>query len=595
MAKDAATVLRITLGEEPIGQWCTTETYGQLILTCLSNHQAAYGSHDSPIECSLISDSFSVKLKDLFRREKKRRTSFLVVDFSSIASTTERYSYYCDYLCVDLQHGIERLPKASSGILDLLLIVSDLDEFLNSVTLRQLLEKSCVEKGVGLIVVQMMPTPRAEMVFRSERLDPDCTRKIASMRRPLEVPALTSVPIDEEIRQSIDQICGHFEIYSHLYHSENSKRTHVTSLISLDRCLQNSRVLPYVQSLLKEWAGHTDFVVATVGLQVADMDGLARGVVNNDASRFGLTCDLRDRKVAIVCDVIWGAYDLEAIAKWCVTHGAVDVLILGFSQYTGYHVPGVQTHCIVEVEGKEFAANDGTCPYCLHGDTAVKGEYLGEFLDDIKTFHPFIFWEMVSSTKGAYFDGHWESTVTSYHYLHRLWCEPLFRKHGYGIALRIRNLIAEKGILNEWIDTFLCPEEPQAIMLAEEINRALKGNPKTIIKIPREHFTSVTGTSISNKLQEYMVSVYGKDALHKRNVIIIDQAAHHFGTLSALSNICHLLGGRILAFVVAIDRLHPSTTVADWLPNSHYVALYKWPWPPFKADQCPCMHGRQHS
>jgi hypothetical protein len=584
-------VVRVTLGTEAQERWCTSDMYGKITVSCLGNLQSDYSGLDAAVECNLLSDQLHDHLRDILNEARKPRTDLVIVDFSSVASTAERYAHYCDDLCGELRHRIDQLPRGFGENIDLIIVVSDLNEFLKSVALRDRLEKTCASRRTGLVVLQIGTEPRAVVKSPSARLVQDCDVRVSHLRQQ-RVATIPERNVEQFIRESVDEVFGHFKVLTPINGSRTRTESHVTSLVSLERCLRDDRLIPFLQTVLERELDSRDFLIASIGLQGPDLDGVAQGIVNNASARFGLSRELRGRKVAILSDVLWGAYDLEGVVQSCRERGAEDVFVLGFASYKGFSSGTFRMKSFAEIGGSVYTPGEATCPYCRHGDKAVFGEYLDGYLAQIGAFHPYAFWELVASTEGAFLDGHWESPTTLYHYLHRVWCEPLFKKHGYGIAVRVRNLLTEH-IYPDWIDTLLCPEEPNARLLAQGINQSLKTSEKQLVFIPRTYFPSVTGTSIPKELQEYLEGKYGQNPLQRRNVVIVDQAAHHFETLSALSHICRFMGGRVLAFAVAIDRLHESTAVSDWLPSSHYVSLYRWPWPPFKPDQCPCAYKRE--
>jgi hypoxanthine-guanine phosphoribosyltransferase len=583
-------ILRV-ISKEPTGRWCTEETYSQLINACLLNSLEI--NLDGPSECRL-SDELTEALKHIFKSDSENNATVLIIDFTSFDPIEEGYHESCDSLCASLHlrlsYSADRADTPFAPF-DILIIVSGFDDFLKSVTLNKILNKTCNKYGIGLIIAQITPLTSMTIISNSTRMDPRSTRNIDQFVNPGLIKEIPAISVGDEIKQSIDLIYGHFEITSiDPFHSGRTKTAHVNTLVSLERCLRKDNVLLYLQEIIEEWAGDNNFLIMPIGIQGGDLNGLVMGIVNNNSDRFGAENDLNGRKVAIVCDVLWDVYDLEEIAQSCKMRGATDVFILSFAKYKDTFLQNVSNKSIIEVDGHEFVITG--CPFCKNGDEVVgeNYEYLEQYLKNIKSLSPYVFWEMVSSTASAFAEGHWKSPITDYHYLHRFWCEPLFKTHGFGIALRLKNKILDTGIFREWIDAFVCPDEAQAVMLAEFVSRAFLRSTERIIKIDRKYLYKVTGTSIPVELEKHLNEVYQPDPFKGKNIVLIDQAAHHFGTLQALKNICEQLEGRILAFIVFIDRLHPSNSVSESLPSSHFISLYEWPWPPYKADQCPCAN-----
>jgi adenine/guanine phosphoribosyltransferase-like PRPP-binding protein len=567
--------------EKPIEHWCSEETYNKIISTCLLDGPEI--SVDGPSECRL-SDELTEELKDKIQNDSESKATILVIDFTSFDQYEERYHKSCDWLCASLHLRLsDSADKKPSTPVDIFIIVSGIDEFLNTVALKEILTKTCKENKVGLIIIQITPNTCVKIISKSDRLDSSCTRKKGQFDNFYSREEKQEIPVEDLIEQSIDLIYGHFEITStDPFHSGRSKKAHVDTLVSLERCLKEDRVLFFLQDIIEKWAGDNNFICIPIGIQGGELESLVMGIVNNNYERFGTKINFNRSKVAIICDVLWDVYDLEVIAQSCKKQGAKDVFILSFAKYRYKDLQTVTNYSIVEVDGHEFVKPE--CPFCKNGVEVIgeNYEYLEQYLKTINSFSAYVFWEMVSSTPDAFKEGHWKSPITQYHYLHRFWCEPLFKKHGYGIALRLKNKILDKGIFSEWIDALICPDEASAVMLAENICRVFLLSTERIIKIEREYLNKVTGTSIPVELEEDMKEIKGK------NIVLIDQAAHHFGTVHALKFICEQLGVRILAFTVFVDRLQPNNSVKESLPTSHYISLYNWPWPPYKADHCPC-------
>lgn len=581
-------VVRIKLGDGLQERWCTSDNYVRIVQACLGQISDHTYGYENPQECDLLSDDFRDLLSNIFKKGGKRYPDTLIIDFSSVQSSIERYSDYCDDICTELRHRIDQISKAVSSHVDLIIIVSDLLEFRKSITLKERLEKSCVSKETGLVIIEVSDEPKAHIVYNSGRLLASCEENINSLQKTVKTD--TDEICDEDlIRSQADEIFGHFEVSSVKESGSLLFKSHVTTLLSLERCLNEDKLIPFLHDIIKRELECDNFTIASIGLQSADLEVIAKGIVNNDLNRFGLNRSLDDRKVAILCDILWNAYDLEGIVSMCRRKGAADIYVVGFGSYKGF-TGSFRYQSFIEIDGREYKLVDNSCPFCKYDVPLLNYEYLDGYLAEIGKYHPYEFWEEVGNVPGAYIDGHWESERTGYHYLHQIRCKPLFNKYGYGMAIRIRNLLM-KHIFTHWIDVLLCPDDEEAVIFTEQIKRSLKTSHIESIIIPRKYFGVVTGNNIPSELNDNLKNKYGDNPLDKKNVIIVDQAAHHFGTLTALSHVCQFLGGRILAFIVAIDRLHPNTLVSDLLPNSHYLSLYRWPWPPFKSDQCPCAHG----
>src|SRR5207249_1708258 len=102
------------------------------------------------------------------------------------------------------------------------------------------------------------------------------------------------------------------------------------------------------------------------------------------------------------------------------------------------------------------------------------------------------------------------------------------------------------------------------------------GPQASVIAVPRKFFASIVGAEVGNEVIPFLKTSYKKTQLLHQNVVIIDQAAHHFKTLSALQSVCEHLDSTILAFAVIVDRTEQEDILGEYLHNSYYLSLYSW-------------------
>ena len=208
------------------------------------------------------------------------------------------------------------------------------------------------------------------------------------------------------------------------------------------------------------------------------------------------------------------------------------------------------------------------------------------------TFDSFSFWNLVASDDKFYSVGHWPSPTTKYHYQFRVRTLPLFTVHSHGLALRLRNLLNNKGIFAPWVHRIVCLDEEESNLLAAALARTLNLQArKPVIAIPRDKFRFIAGKQVDQQFVRWFETKYRRSSLLDKNVIIVDQAAHHFKTLSALKSICQRFGATVLSFAVFLDRTAQGFELVEYLPSTHYVRLYSWPSGPKMAYECECIEG----
>jgi len=585
----SAVILRAELVDEPRELWCTERTYKLILEGCIKKG-VIDDTVRKPQEYKISSDDLHNKLRRILQYQQDKQAICLLIDFSSIPSTMGGYDHRCDDLCIALEQRINQIKSAkpdNAVLLDIIIVVSDLAEFSGSVLLKERLVQCCINNNIGLVLVTFSPEPQVVIRHDSGRLNNNINTNLTKIGQHMEDAKEVEENPEESIRSSIDTILGHFKI---VWPKRQEKRQfHVPALVSLDKFSIEGNHLAYIRDIFIRELKGDDFIIYFFGIE--DMKGLAQVIVNNDNTRLADTVNVKGRKVAIICDILWEVYELESFVQNLIDKGAEDVFVIGFAIYAKFLTKcKLKAKWFLELNFEEYQPGPKSCPFCQYeNEKAIDGEYLKEFLGKIGKFETYSFWELISNTEGAFTNGHWPSERTGYHYLHRIIVGPILKKHGYGIACRIRNLLFEH-VHSEWIDAIVCPDEPEAIRLSELLLTTLRLEHRRIVKIPRLYFSQITKTGIPDDLQSYLSKEYGNNFLEKWNVIIVDQAAHHFQTVSALSYLCIFRGARQLAFIVLVDRLDRRLPISEWLFSSHYISLYTWPWPPYKGDECPCTH-----
>jgi len=573
--------LRVRLPGTNKAEFFTLEVLSRVVATTFRTGPAKLVD-PQPLEAELNHDALRSSLTRVLG-VSHRTPKCLVVDFSESAVRMPHH----DTLCWHLAETVEKLPQSSE--FDLIVIVHNLADLTSSYVLQTRLVEACKSRGIGLVGVGTKGR-RAAALVPSTRLAVDRLDTIATALENLGPGALPPEATLPDVAALADLIYGHFEIEGGL-----GAFRHVPALVSVERVLTDEQFLVACAADIDRQLGTTDFTVACRGLQPELLERFSLGLVQNDNARMAdrriehqLGLDGKD--VVLICDVLWNAYPIAKITHEFREHGAARVLCVGIGKYADFAPPpGVLTKSYLDLDYVGYDSQGHSCPFCAQGDVAVRGRTILDCTGAIGEFDPYTFWELISSVKGAYSGEHWLSDRTKYHYLQRISVSPILRQHGFGIACRLRNRLLSAGIRPLWIHNVLCPDEPEAVGLAQRLAIALGKEDKCIVRIPRRYFNGITATSVNPEVDSFLKSTYGDDALYKRNVIIVDQAAHHFGTLAALSHLCRNCNATILAFAVFADRIHPSIEVGDWLPDAHYLALYKWPWPPFQGDECPCV------
>ena len=465
--------------------------------------------------------------------------------------------------------------------------VSSHSIFQESVLLKHHLLPICERENIGLILLS-----------EENNLDPIFLNQ-AELPRVPKIPLLQSTKLkkeretDNEERLSSKEIAGTFQVlFGHFEIQMNGTRHHVSALVSVKKLAENKVFLRQMQNDATQIMDASNFKVIPFGIPGGGIDELSIGLVEGNVSRlFDSTSQMKalGDSVLLLYDVLNPIYRIENTIRVLGQNGVSKVGILAIAACK-------DTHEFAEISCKSYITADymqvlnqhTECRFCRHGVPFTDGEYFDDYALKIGAFHPLTFWELIAQSKDFYEVGHWASNRTSNHYLFRILTEPIFKQHCFGLSIRLRNLLRDRGIVPTWIQKIICTESEESNLLSNSLADVLGLKSEDVIKIPRSFFGSIAGGELDSDLLKYIDSNYGNENLKKQNVIIVDQAAHHFKTLSALRCISGYFDCTTLAFAVFIDRVGSNFSLGEYLHDSHYISLYSWPVSPRRMHECPC-------
>jgi len=241
------------------------------------------------------------------------------------------------------------------------------------------------------------------------------------------------------------------------------------------------------------------------------------------------------------------------------------------------------------------------CPYC---EQDCKSEGDGSDGDLLGPLHPKLFWDMMACVPGTVDDRHFRSPLTKNHFNLELNLEPVFDMFAASIARRMLNALEFRGVKKSWIEGIVCTSGAESKRLVPELVRLLNGATDENIGVENvvvmdqelrhlaEAHDNEEAFSRAIDLQRRPDAANGDSVkdISGRNVIIVDQAAHHLDTHFELRRIARKHQARPLAFVVFVDRtgLVPDEIASDLQHNEHYVPLYSWPCQPLTSGTCQC-------
>jgi hypothetical protein len=393
---------------------------------------------------------------------------------------------------------------------------------------------------------------------------------------------------NEEIIKDFQKLFGHFKI------DVNNSIYHTPVIASLKKLSDNQKFINriYVDALLN-LKGYP-FLIKTFGIKNGSINNVAleltkfgNSIIDDYSNTYGLS------SLLIFCDFLSPFYPIADFIKEGYKNGIEDVVVIGIEKFRNFNFFDEKIKIIYYGYENNYRAFSekykSKCIFCKHGDEPIVGNLFEDFEVQVKKYTSVQFWEFLNQNE-KYFDAsHWISPTTDYHYFFRPKSLDIFGANIYNITTRIYNIFKEKRQDENSIAKILCPDEPSSKLLAKSLALKWKLNLENdIILIPRKFIKSFAGNEISSSLRNYLQN---KDLkIHpKQNVVILDQAAHNFKTLTALERISKYFQGYTIGSFVFIDRTKDEIFARyENIAPPYYFSLYRWPIQPLEQNHCPC-------
>jgi hypothetical protein len=491
----------------------------------------------------------------------------MCVDAASWAATPKAIDEVCRRLNSRWQAGAVPRP------VKFILLVADKSTYDTCVVTQRILIPTLLQEKVGVLVLGAAAS--GTQVLDARQIRPNIralpTRgriRTARNKNLGERPAFDSL---------IDVIYGHFELPSIGRHS--------SALIATSKLLANDRAIIYLRGLLIEKLGD-EFSLLTRELNDGGLTQLAVALADTEDATVTLPIDLKrlsTKACGILVDCLTDPDVATKVVGEARSRGAERVFVLALTKMKD--VAADDAHALVELPRVASTFDPASCDYCRH-HVLVTNADIGDFSGALREFDPFSFWRLVAADRRYYTIGHWPSPVTSYHYLFRVLFDPILPLFGFGFGVRLRNALAAAGLFPSWIEVIVAPGDITSAQLAADVARAFRLDARDVITMPRAALAQITGRHINDGFFATVPADLEK-RLQGRNVLIVDQAAHHFKTLRALHTACEHFGAKVLAFSVILNRV-TTGDFSDALPNAHFVRLYDWPVPPLRSAECRC-------
>jgi hypothetical protein len=533
-----------------------------------------------PKELRISSDVMSLakELKGILSSTRKGKCHTLLVEMLDKEADSHTYDDLCDGIYLALTDKNATHPWCIT------IAVSNHKGCQESVLLEKRLIPFCKSKNIGLIMLSDDPKFRPAIL---------CQGKLRPMG---ELPPL-SVIIREETKKRLttDEIEAEFQVlFGHFEVDMNNSAFHVPAIAAVKKLARNAVFVKQLKDDVSQILSASKFTILTFGIPGGGINELAIALADGDTKKICDPQKIREHDgnpILILCDFLCPVYPIEATIRDIRAKNDKQIAMVGIARYRNFpDLPGTQSLSYIDTNYWAVPASElAQCIFCKQNVQSIKGEHFEFFARAIKQFDPLTFWEFINQSASFYKVGHWVSTRTPNHYLFTIVADPIFKRHSYGLAVRLRNIIESNKIHSSWIRKIVCTSGEESTALSIAVSEVLGLQQKDVIRIPRKFFNSIAGKQIDPELQKYITAEYGDNVLNRRNVLIIDQAAHHFKTMSSLRDICEYYDCTVMAFAVFLDRTDTALSLGEYLHDSNYFPLYSWPVPPRRAHECPCI------
>ena len=115
-------------------------------------------------------------------------------------------------------------------------------------------------------------------------------------------------------------------------------------------------------------------------------------------------------------------------------------------------------------------------------------------------------------------------------------------------ALRLLRTLEAEGLLSiAWIDYVVVPDDDESALLGATLTGLLPRQSAQTVAIPRSVMREVSAGELGPVARDWVTHQRSEKWGSRGNALIVDQAAHHFRTYSAIKTLSMLLAGTLLS------------------------------------------------
>ncbi len=481
----------------------------------------------------------------------------------------QNYKYLNSIIILGYSSRIINLQSVSTFLLEFCKENKIVLLAINKANKIEVLEKGNLQTNLQFPILPFLEVHSSDAILNKNTFDLEFIKKI--------------------ILENIRYLYGHF----HIEFSDID--FHSNGVLSIIKCLEIENFLPNFKNYIKSFFDGDKIAILPICIAESGVEELAKYILSEEIELFNPKQRKQSKDISnllILTDFLSASYKIDSLIKKLKKNYSINkIKVLGISKFKNY-IPN-NKDWLIESDFSEFNAKKQECAYCNHDSIILTSSNFNCIRKSIFEFDTYTFWEFVKLSPAYYSIEHYPSSRTLNHFDFRIICEGLFEKYSYTIANRLINLAKKEGVFSSWIHKALYTTDKELAPLIRDFLEILKIKKEFKIEIERGFLGSISADNPGDQVEdlfEKLKANLGEDLKEwesKNNVLIIDQAAHNFKTLSALNSICKKYNLTLLSIALFINRADPIST-RMFIDDFHLLSLYDWPVRPTKFNVCFC-------
>ncbi|HSH58600.1 MAG TPA: hypothetical protein VK988_02955 [Acidimicrobiales bacterium] len=402
----------------------------------------------------------------------------------------------------------------------------------------------------------------------------------------VEVPSLAAA-LTSAVAKQLPLEFDHFEIDSSRL---GEPGVHFPCVLNARTLANNDELVGQLRQLSQEATGSAAPVLCAVEIEGSGVaDGLLPRLAAGEPDQLDDgTRNLRGRDVVVVMDFSARFHRPDEVAAKLTRRGASKVRFLALVRTDDAVATASETVALLSLPVRSASPDGHDCDLCAVGAPIHRGSHRSQLIESLVDYHGGVFWRMLNLSPTFSRLGHWSSPRTENHFWLRIMMADLLTPFADAFAHRLLRALETTGLLSvAWVDYIVVPDDDESAVLGSALTRLLPGSHAELVAVPRSVMRQVSAGELGAEAKAWVAESTERSG-SRGNAIIVDQAAHHFRTYSAIKTLIDAIGWHSLAFGVVVDRTGVNPDHLHLLHDARYASLYRWPFPPRTRLDCSC-------